>query len=114
VDLLFTFNPLFKIVKERFATKHRFAELEVPAATVEGLIVLKLYALPSLYRQFAWERIYIYESDIKTLLALHKPATEPLFALLEPYLLPSDVIELKKIVSEEQQRIAKAERNIQS
>ena len=114
VDLLFTFNPLFKIVKERFATKHRFAELEVPAATVEGLIVLKLNALPSLYRQFAWERIYIYESDIKTLLALHKPATEPLFALLEPHLLPSDVIELKKIVSEEQQRIAKAERNIQS
>jgi hypothetical protein len=114
VDLLFTFNPLFKTVAEKFATVHSFAELDIPAATVEGLIVLKLYALPSLYRQFDWERIYIYESDIKTLLALHRPTMEPLFALLEPHLLPSDVIELKKIVSEEQQRIAKTERNIQS
>jgi hypothetical protein len=114
VDLLFTFNPLFKTVAEKFGTIHSFAELKVPAATVEGLIILKLYALPSLYRQFDWERIYIYESDIKTLLALHKPVVEPLFALLEPHLLPSDVIELKKIVSEEQQRIAKTERQIQS
>src|SRR5712691_463215 len=42
VDLLLTTNPLFKTVEERFATKHRFAELEVPVATVEGLILLKL------------------------------------------------------------------------
>src|ERR1035437_3465758 len=109
VDLLFTFNPLFKTVAEKFATKHRFAELEVPAVTVEGLIVLKLYALPSLYRQFDWDRIYVYESDVKLLLARHKPKVEPLFKLLEPHLLPTDMIELRKIVSEEQQRIAKAE-----
>jgi hypothetical protein len=109
VDLLFTFNPLFKTVAEKFATIHSFAELNVPAATVEGLIVLKLYALPSLYRKFDWERIYVYESDIKTLLALHRPAVEPLFKLLEPHLLPSDIIELKTIVAGEQQRIAKAE-----
>ncbi len=113
VDLLFTFNPLFKTVAEKFATVHSFAELNVPAATVEGLIVLKLYALPSLCRQFDWERIYVYESDIKTLLALHRPAMEPLFKLLEPHLLPSDMVELKKIVAEEQQRIAKAERDTQ-
>jgi len=111
VDLLFTFNPLFKTVAEKFATVHSFAELNVPAATVEGLIVLKLYALPSLYRQFDWERIYVYESDIKTLLALHRPAVEPLFKLLEPHLLPSDIVELKKIVADEQQRFAKAERD---
>jgi hypothetical protein len=114
VDLLLTKNPLFKIVAEKFATKHPFAELEVPAATVEGMVLLKLFALPSLYRQFDWERIHVYEADIKTLLALHKPATEPLFALLEKHILPTDLKELKKIVSEEQQRIAKAEREIQS
>src|ERR1039457_3358798 len=56
VDLLLTQNPLFKIVAEKFAAKHRFAELEVPAVTVEGLIVLKLYALPSLYRQMDLDR----------------------------------------------------------
>jgi len=109
VDLLFTFNPLFKTVLEKFATTHQFAEMKVPAATVEGLIVLKLYALPSLYRQFDWDRIYVYESDIKLLLARHKPKVEPLFKLLEPHLLPTDIVELRKIVSEEQQRIAGAE-----
>jgi hypothetical protein len=114
VDLRFTFNPLFKTVVEKFATKHRFAELEVPAVTVEGLIVLKLYALPSLYRQFDWDRIYVYEGDIKLLLARHKPEMEPLFKLLEPHLLPTDMIELRKIVSEEQQRVARAEGNTPS
>lgn len=113
VDLLLTTNPLFKIVAEKFVTKHLFAELTVPTATVEGMVLLKLFALPSLYRQFDWERIHVYESDIKTLLALHKPATEPLFTLLESHILPTDLNELKKIVSEEQQRIAKAEREIQ-
>jgi hypothetical protein len=109
VDLLFTFNPVFKIVAEKFATKHRFAELEIPTVTVEGLMVLKLYALPSLYRQFDWDRIYLYEGDLKLLLARHKPEVEPLFKLLEPHLLATDLTELRKIVSLEQERIAKAE-----
>jgi len=109
VDLLLTSNPVFKIVAEKFATRHRFAELEVPTVTVEGLMILKLYALPSLYRQFDWDRIYLYEGDIKLLLARHKPQIEPLFQLLEPHLLPTDLTELRKIVSLEQQRIAKAE-----
>jgi hypothetical protein len=39
---------------------------------------------------------------------------EPLFKLLEPHILPTDLKELGKIVSDEQQRIAKAECNIQS
>ena len=114
VDLLLTKNPLFKIVAEKFATKHSFEELKIPTATVEGMILLKLFALPSLYRQFDWERIHVYESDIKTLLALHKPATEPLFTLLEKHILPTDLKELKNIVSGEQQRVAKAERETRS
>jgi hypothetical protein len=114
VYLLLTKNPLFKIVAEQFAARHPFEELSVPVAAVEGMILLKLFALPSLYRQFDWERIHVYEGDIKTLLALHKPATEPLFALLEGHVLPTDLTELKKIVSEEQRRIVKVERGIQS
>jgi hypothetical protein len=114
VDLLLTTHPLFKIVGEKFAANHPFAELTVPTATIEGMILLKLFALPSLYRQFDWARIHVYEGDVKTLLALHKPATEPLFTLLEKHILPTDLTELKKIVLDEQQRIAKAERGIQS
>jgi hypothetical protein len=112
VDLLLTKNPLFKIVAEKFATKHSFAEMAVPAATVEGMVLLKLFALPSLYRQYDWERVHVYESDIKILLDLHKPETGPLLALLEQHVLPTDMKELRKIVSEEEQRIAKAEREM--
>ena len=100
VDLLFTFNPLFQTVTEKFATTHMFAELKVPAATVEGLIVLKLYALPSLYRQFQMDRAALYESDITMLLANHSPAVEPLFALATREMEPGDQAEVKKIISE--------------
>ncbi len=69
VDLLLTKNPLFKIVAENFATKHSFAELEIPATTAKGLILLKLYALPSLYRQFDLDRVSVYQNDISMLIA---------------------------------------------
>jgi len=78
VDLLFTFNPLFKTVAEKFAAVHSFAELNVPAATVEGLIVLKLYALPSLYRQFQMDRAALYENDITMQIVNHSPTLMPL------------------------------------
>ena len=100
VDLLFTFNPLFKTVAEQFATVHSFAELNVPAATVEGLIVLKLYALPSLYRQFQMDRAALYENDITMLIANHAPALEPLIALATHDMEQGDKAELQKIVSE--------------
>ena len=100
VDLLFTFNPLFKTVAEKFATVHSFAELNIPAATVEGLIVLKLYALPSLYRQFQMDRAALYENDITMLIANRSPTLEPLIALATHDMEPGDKDELKKIVSE--------------
>ena len=100
VDLLFTFNPLFKTVAEKFATVHAFAELNVPAATIEGLIILKLYALPSLYRQFEMDRAALYENDITMLMANHSPAIEPLLALATREMEPGDQAELKKIISE--------------
>jgi hypothetical protein len=100
VDLLLTKNPLFKIVAEKFATKHPFAELEIPAVTVGGLIVLKLYALPSLYRQFDMDRAAVYENDITMLIARYSPALEPLAALASQYTELGDKKELQKIISE--------------
>jgi hypothetical protein len=109
VDLLLTKNQLFKRVAEKFATRHRFAELAVPTVSVAGLLVLKLYALPSLYRQFDWDRIYVYESDIKLLLARYQPDVGPLFKLLARHLIPTDLLEIQKLVTEEQHRITRLE-----
>jgi hypothetical protein len=100
VDLLLTRNPLFQLVAEKFATKHRFEELEVPAVTVEGLIVLKLYALPSLYRQMDLDRAALYETDITMLIAHHSPKLEPVTGLVYQEMEPGDKMELQKIISE--------------
>lgn len=100
VDLLLTKNPLFKIIAEKYATTHRFAEWEVPAANAEGLIVLKLHALPSLYRRFDMDRAAVYENDITMLIARYSPVLEPLTAMASQYAEPGDKKELQKIISE--------------
>ena len=39
----------------------RFAEQQIPCATVEGLILLKLSTVPSPYRQGNFARVGLYE-----------------------------------------------------
>jgi hypothetical protein len=107
VDLLLTANPLFKIIAEKYGTNHRFAELEVPAVNVEGLISLKLYALPSLYRQMDMDRAAVYENDISMLIARHSPAIEPLLALVKEHVEFGDKRELEKILAECSERADK-------
>jgi hypothetical protein len=104
VDVLLTKNPLFKQVAKKFATHHRFAELSVPAVTVEGLIVLKLYALPLLYRQFALDRAALYETDITLLIARHSPKLEPLADLVYQQMKPGDQQEVQTILAECRER----------
>jgi hypothetical protein len=107
VDLLLTANTLFAEAEQHFGTLHRFAEIDVPTATPEGLLLLKLYALPSLYRQGQLERVAIYESDITTLIGLYRIPVSPLLKRLEPHMLASDLRELQKILKEIEAKIAR-------
>lgn len=109
VDVLLTANPLFAEAQRSFGTTHRFAELEVPTATPEGLILLKLYALPSLYRQGLFERVSLYEGDIASLMQRHHPAVEPLLQRLEAHLEKGDLHELRGIVRDIETRLARFE-----
>src|ERR1041384_6613021 len=85
VDVLLTSNPLFDDVSKRYTTSKRFVEQEIPCATVEGLILLKLYALPSLYRHGNFTRVGLYENDVATLMQIHNPPLEPLLNELATY-----------------------------
>lgn len=105
IDLLLTSNPLFEAVRRRYATRQRFAEREIPCATPEGLVLLKLYALPSLYRQGNLARVALYETDILLLMDRQKVDVEPLFAELEAHLSPTDLESLRGITDEIRQRI---------
>lgn len=107
IDLLLTSNPLFDIAMRRYGTPRAFVEREIPCATVEGLILLKLYALPSLYRQGNLVRAALYETDLLTLIHGYQPKLEPLFQELAPHLSATDLAALRKIVAEIQARIAR-------
>jgi hypothetical protein len=67
IDFLLTRNPLFDHVRRHHATTQQFVEQAISCATVEGLLLLKLFALPALYRMGNFARVGIYESDVATL-----------------------------------------------
>ncbi len=105
IDVLLTQNPLFKKVHKEYSKVQRFLDRDIPLATVEGLLLLKLYALPSLYRQGNFARVGIYENDIATLLHYYEPAMPSLLSELSKYVNENDFAEIKGVVSDIQNRI---------
>jgi len=105
IDVLLTQNPLFKKVHKEYSKVQRFLDRDIPLATVEGLLLLKLYALPSLYRQGNFARVGIYENDIATLLHYYQPDIPTLLSVLSKYVDENDFAEIKSVVSDIQNRI---------
>ena len=112
IDLLLTRNPLFEKVQREYAATQQFTEQAIACATVEGLLLLKMYALPSLYRQGNFARVGIYENDIATLIQLYQPALEPLFAELSRHLSGADIKSVREIVDEIQLRISRFQQKV--
>ncbi len=105
IDFLLTSNRLFEKVCRTHTTLQPFAERAIPCATVEGLLLLKLYALPSLYRQGNFARVGLYENDIATLLQAYQPETEPLLAELSHQVNAADMAEIRMILADVEARI---------
>ena len=105
IAVLLTTNPLFKKVHDEHAQVQHFLDGDIPIATVEGLLLLKLYALPSLYQQGNFSRVGIYENDIATLLYDYQPDVSKLLTELSGYVSESDLAEIKNILADIQQRI---------
>ena len=105
IDILLTKNPLFEKVHKEYSKIERFLDRNIPLATVEGLLLLKLYALPSLYRQGNFARVGMYENDIATLLHDYRPDMPALLAELANYMNESDLAEVSNVVSDIQDRI---------
>jgi hypothetical protein len=107
VDFLFAEGKLFDRVRQKFSTTKRFAEHDVKCATVEGLLLLKLSALPDKYRRGHFDRVELYENDIRTLLRIFRPNVAPLFDELSKFMLQSDLDEIRKIVADIEERLAR-------
>jgi hypothetical protein len=107
IDVLLTRNKLFDKVRCEHATTLHFGERDIPCATVEGLLLLKLYALPSLYRQGNFARVNLYEGDIAALMEAYEPDLEPLFEELSVRLSGTDLTSVREIVREIEQRLTR-------
>jgi hypothetical protein len=105
IDILLTQNPLFKKVHSDYSKVQTFLDRKIPLATVEGLLLLKLYALPSLYRQGNFARVGIYENDIATLIHEYQPNVNSLLNELSKYLNEADMAEIKSVIVDIQNRI---------
>jgi hypothetical protein len=104
VDLLLTTNPLFADVFQHQRTEITFDGHPVACATREGMLLLKLYALPSLYRQGNLVRAALYEADIFGLQQGAIIDDERLLAVLSSHLSANDIDELRKILREQRER----------
>ncbi len=111
IDIFLTTNPLFRKVQQEHVTTLHFQEHDVRIATVRGLLLLKLYALPSLYRQGDFLRVNIYENDIAALMYQHHPDMDAILSELAPYISATDLASLQKIVHEIDQRIKRFRTN---
>jgi hypothetical protein len=107
IDVLPTQNKLFNKVRRQHATTLQFGERQIPCATVEGLLLLKLYALPSLYRQGKFARVNLYEGDIAALLEAYETDLKPLFEVLSNHLTSTDLLSVREIVREIEQRLTR-------
>jgi hypothetical protein len=106
IDFLFTDSKFFDDVRQKHVTKRQFAERMVPCATVEGLLLLKLFALPALYRQAQFSKVNIYEADAANLIERFQIPTQPLLNELAAHMLDSDMNEIRKIVADIEERIS--------
>lgn len=110
IDILLTENKLFKLVQEQYATQREFENQVIPCASVEGLLLLKFFALPSLYRQGNFDRVSIYENDITQLALNYSVDFSKTLSILKKYLLASDIKELKETAVDIQARIKRFHR----
>lgn len=105
VDLLLTTNTLFQLVRDRYMTQRQFGDRTVSCATVEGLLLLKFFALPSLYRQGQFNKVTIYENDITQLLLNYSVDLSELFKILANHIISTDLQELQNTAADIQARI---------
>ena len=104
VDLLLQSNPLFAHVAGHERTTTQFHGQTIPVATRKGLLLLKLYALPSLYRNGQLARAALYETDVRMLLQGVEIADAELLGELDALLSRSDVAELARILGEQREK----------
>jgi hypothetical protein len=111
VNVLLAEHPLFSSVARHMSGLMDYKMGKLPTATVDGLVVLKLFALPSLYRQFDFDRIAIYEADITQLLSRTRQEDSYFLDIVAAHISDSDHHELVDILSDIRSRLNRMKKN---
>lgn len=111
VDILLAQNRLFQRVLQDFRVMRSLGDRVIRCVTVEGLVLLKLYALPSLYRQGQFNRVSLYENDILLLLLNYPIDLAPLLAILKEEVLATDLESIEEVLSDIQGRLRRFDRS---
>ena len=105
IDALYRDNPIFEYVMRNCLDSVLIEGKKITRATPEGIILLKLYALPSLYQQGQQRRAVTYENDILGLLVQPIDISfDRVLQVLSGELLPSQIDELRNILEDCQRR----------
>lgn len=105
IDALYTNNKIFSYALKNYRCTYDFGECSIASLTAEGLFLLKLYALPSLYLQTQFDRANTYELDlIRLFRRTPEIREEQLFNFLQKHLEFSQIKELREIVEECRQK----------
>lgn len=107
LDLLKTSNPVFALVRTRYASDREYSNRHVQCATPQGLFLLKSYALPSLYRQGDFARVDLYEGDLLALLRRYPIDEDEILKELGPHMLETDIKTIRDIVREIRERLSR-------
>lgn len=105
IDALYRDNPIFEYVMGNCLDSAVIEGKKIVRASPAGIILLKLYALPSLYQQGQQRRAMIYENDISALLIQGIAVDfDAILKVLAGELLPSQIKELSNILEDCQRR----------
>jgi Nucleotidyltransferase of unknown function (DUF6036) len=105
IDVLQTRNKLFDLVRREHSLQKEIEKRKIKIATPEGLVLSKLFALPSLYRQGLFDRVALYETDITMLMQRYPLHRDHLIATLKPFLSETDIDSLQDILNDVERRI---------
>lgn len=105
IDILKTENEFFDLIRRQATTQSEIEKRKIKIATPEGLALLKLFALPSLYRQGIFDRVALYETDIAMLMQSWPMERAALLKTLAPFLSETDLDALQDILNDIEKRI---------
>ncbi len=105
IDALYRGNPIFEYVMSHCLDSALIDGKNIVRASPEDIILLKLYALPSLYQQGQQRKAMTYENDISGLLMQPENINfDGLLKVLSGELLASQINKLRNIVEDCQRR----------